>query len=128
MKLYKAIKKVFEDLGLSSMESNLFINALADYEAFQEILADKNTRTRIGRLLKLTGCGSIVTFASYKKTQEKAHGQIETREYYQTEKINQLEQKKDWKGLKSIIMEKKTLEKDGEHGEQKKEEYRHFIL
>ena len=63
-------------------------NRLADYEAFQEILADKNTRTRIGRLLKLTGCGSIVTFASYKKTQEKAHGQIETREYYQTEKIN----------------------------------------
>ena len=41
MKLYKAIKKVFEDLGLSSMESNLFINALADYEAFQEVPAIK---------------------------------------------------------------------------------------
>ena len=41
MKLYKAIKKVFEDLDLSSMESNLFINALADYEAFQEVPAIK---------------------------------------------------------------------------------------
>ena len=38
----------------------------------------------------------------YKKTQEKAHGQIETREYYQTEDIKWLSQKKnfssiDWK-------------------------------
>lgn len=39
-------------------------NRLAGYEAFQEILADKNTRTRIARLLKLTGCGSIITFVS----------------------------------------------------------------
>lgn len=29
-----------------------------------------------------------------KKTQEKAHGQIETREYYQTENIKWLSQKK----------------------------------
>ena len=38
----------------------------------------------------------------YKKTQEKAHGQIETREYYQTEDIKWLSHKKnfssiDWK-------------------------------
>ncbi len=39
---------------------------------------------------------------SYKKNQEKAHGQIETREYYQTEDIKWLGQKKAWKGLKSI--------------------------
>ena len=32
-------------------------------------------------------------------------------------------QKKEWKGLKSIVMEKKTLEKDGIQ----KEEYRYFI-
>lgn len=60
---------------------------------------------------------------SYKKTQEKAHGQIETREYYQTEDIRWLEQKKEWKGLKSIIMERKTLEKGGEE----RIEYRYFI-
>ena len=48
---------------------------------------------------------------SYKKTQEDS--QIETREYYQTEDIGWMEQKKEWKGLKSIVMEKKTLKKEG---------------
>ena len=59
----------------------------------------------------------------YKKTREKAHSQIETREYYQTEDIGWMEQKKEWKGLKSIAMEKKTLKKDGIE----KEEYCYFI-
>lgn len=43
---------------------------------------------------------------NYKRTQEKAHGQIEIREYYQTEEIKWMGQKKNWKGLKSIVMEK----------------------
>lgn len=51
------------------------------------------------------------------------HGQIEIREYYQTEDIKWLNQKKNWKGLKSIVMEKKTIKK--EEGEIK--EYRYFI-
>ncbi|MBQ6780722.1 MAG: ISAs1 family transposase [Treponema sp.] len=60
----------------------------------------------------------------YKKTQEKAHSQIETREYYQTDDIKWLPQLKNWKGLKSIGMERKTLERqDGT----KSEEYRYFI-
>ena len=59
----------------------------------------------------------------YKKTQEKAHGQIETREYYQTEDIKWLSQKKNWKGLKSIVMEKKRIEKAGKTTY----EYRYFI-
>ena len=59
----------------------------------------------------------------YKKTIEKAHGQIETREYYQTEDIGWLSQKKEWKGLKSIVMERKMIEKNGK----KTEEYRYFI-
>ena len=59
----------------------------------------------------------------YKKTLGKAHGQIETREYYQTEDIGWLSQKKEWKGLKSIIMERKTIEKNGK----KTEEYQYFI-
>ena len=37
----------------------------------------------------------------YKKTVEKAHGQIEIREYYQTETIRWLTQKKDGKGSKA---------------------------
>ena len=40
-------------------------------------------------------------------------GQIEIREYYQTEDIKWLSQKKNWKGLSSIVMEKKTLKKEG---------------
>ena len=50
-------------------------------------------------------------------------GQIETREYYQTEDIRWMIQKKDWKGLKSIAMERKSIEKKG----RKKTEYRYFI-
>ena len=60
---------------------------------------------------------------TYKKTQEKAHGQIESREYYQTEDIRWISQKKNWKGLKSIVMEKKSIEKEGK----KTVEYRYFI-
>ena len=66
---------------------------------------------------------AIEKSGAYKKTMEKAHGQIEIREYYQTEDIKWQEQKKEWKGMKSIIMERSTLEKFGE----RKEEYRYFI-
>lgn len=60
----------------------------------------------------------------YKKTQEKAHSQIETREYYQTDDIRWLPQLKNWRGLKSIGMERKTIiRQDGT----KSVEYRHFI-
>ena len=44
-------------------------------------------------------------------------------EYYQTEDIKWLSQKKNWKGLSSIVMEKKTIEKDGK----RRIEYRYFI-
>lgn len=59
----------------------------------------------------------------YKKTCEKAHGQIEIREYYQTEEIKWLKQKKDWKGIKSIGMERKRLIR----GEETQIEYRYYI-
>ena len=59
----------------------------------------------------------------YKRTIEKAHSQIEIREYYQTEMISWLNCKKEWKGLKSIGMEEKTIRKDGIE----KKEYRYFI-
>lgn len=59
----------------------------------------------------------------YTYTEEKAHGQIEKREYYQTDDIRWLAQKKDWKGIKSIGMEEKTIL--CEKGEKK--EYRYYI-
>ena len=60
---------------------------------------------------------------AYCKTVEKAHGQIEIREYYQTEQIGWLSQKKEWAGLKSIGMEEKTIKREGEE----KKEYRYYI-
>lgn len=68
-------------------------------------------------------CSEIEKTGNYKKTQEKAHSQIEIREYYQTEDICWLKRKKEWKGLKSIAMEKKSIEKKGK----KTVEYRYFI-
>lgn len=59
----------------------------------------------------------------YIRTAEKAHGQMEKREYYQTADIGWLSRKKEWKGIKSIGMEEKTI-KD-EKGERK--EYRYYI-
>lgn len=60
---------------------------------------------------------------NYYRSIEKAHGQTEIREYYQTEEIKWLSQKKNWKGLKSIGMEEKTIKKDGKE----KKEYRFYI-
>lgn len=68
-------------------------------------------------------CSVIKKSLGYKKVVEKAHGQTEIREYYQTEDIKWLGQKKDWKGLKSIAMERKTIERNGK----RTEEYRYFI-
>ena len=59
-------------------------------------------------------CDKIKKNGAYKLTREKAHSQVEVREYYQTEDINWLSQRKNWKGLKSIGMERKTIEhRDG---------------
>lgn len=61
---------------------------------------------------------------NYKRTVEKARSQIEKREYYQTEETGWLSQKKEWKGLKSIGMEEKTIRAEGK---EEKKEYRYYI-
>lgn len=78
---------------------------LVDYFAIEEELS------------KLRGSGQ------YKKTKEKARGQIETREYYQTQQIKWLEGKEKWGKLRSIGMVKTRTEKHG----QLKEETRYYI-
>jgi predicted transposase YbfD/YdcC len=60
---------------------------------------------------------------AYTKTVEKARSGIEKREYWQTEDIAWLGQKKDWAGLKSVAMTKNTIIKNGES----KTEVRYFI-
>jgi len=60
----------------------------------------------------------------YHKKVEKAHGQIETREYYQTDDIDWLHNKEKWAGIKSIGMVETVNEKtDGT----KTSEVRYFI-
>jgi predicted transposase YbfD/YdcC len=54
----------------------------------------------------LSGC-------SYAKKLEKARGGIEKREYWQTDDIAWLAQRKDWAGLKSIAMTRNTIVKNG---------------
>jgi predicted transposase YbfD/YdcC len=49
----------------------------------------------------------------YRQTIEKAHGQIEIREYYQTDHIAWLPGREQWKGLKTIGMSRNTYKKDG---------------
>ena len=57
-------------------------------------------------------CKKIKNKKNYKKTVEKAHSQIETREYYQTNDIKWLADKDKCKGLKTIGMIVKTIKKN----------------
>jgi predicted transposase YbfD/YdcC len=54
-----------------------------------------------------TGC-------AYHKTVDKARSAVEIREYWQTDDIGWLQQKKAWAGLASIVMTKNTIIKGGE--------------
>jgi predicted transposase YbfD/YdcC len=55
----------------------------------------------------LSGC-------AYHKVVGKARSAVEIREYWQTDDIEWLEQRKEWAGLSSIIMTKNTIIKGGE--------------
>lgn len=46
---------------------------------------------------------------AYKKKVEKARGKIEKREYWQTEDVSWLSQKKEWSGLRSMILTRNTV-------------------
>ena len=66
----------------------------------------------------------LLSKCTYTTTIEKAHGCLEKREYWQTDDISWLSQKKNWVGLKTIIMTKNTITtKNGEI----KTEVRYFI-
>ena len=69
-------------------------------------------------------CAQIKQDKNYKRTVEKAHGQIEVREYYQTGDVQWIDQRKNWKGLQSIGMEQTTITKKDEI---KTVEIRYFI-
>lgn len=81
-------------LSVKESQKNLYTE-ISEYFADDDLL--KETKGRAG----------------YKKTEEKSHSRIETREYYQCDRIKWMEEKGRWKGLKSIGMVRKTI-KDGE--------------
>ena len=56
---------------------------------------------------------NLVKDAIYKKTIEKEHNTIVTREYYMTDDIKWMNKKEKWPHLKSIGMTRNTYEKDG---------------
>lgn len=60
---------------------------------------------------------------AYTKVVEKARSSIEKREYWQTDDISWLTEKKDWTGLKTIAMTKNTITKN----EKTTTEVRYFI-
>lgn len=60
---------------------------------------------------------------AYKKQIEKSHSSIITYEYYQTENIKWYYDLKNWKGIKSFGLVKKTIEKNKE----KTVEFRYYI-
>lgn len=65
----------------------------------------------------------LLSKCAYTQTIEKARGGVEKREYWQTEDIDWLAQKKEWAGFRSIAMTRNTITKDGET----KTETRYFI-
>jgi len=81
-------------LALKANQHNTYLDVLQYFEdsEFKEILK------------KSHNC--------YKVTTEKARGQIEKREYYQTDDIAWLDKEKRWTGLKTIGMVEKTIKKD----------------
>ena len=54
----------------------------------------------------------LLTACAYTSTVEKARGGIEKREYWQTDSITWLTQRKQWIGLQSIAMTRNTITKD----------------
>ena len=56
--------------------------------------------------------GELKTKGLYLKTNEKAHGQIETREYFQTDDIKWLPNKEKWKDIKTIGMVRTVCKSD----------------
>lgn len=68
--------------------------------------------------------GEFLKKYAYKKTVEKARGTTEQREYWQTDDISWLSQKKEWEGLKTVILARNIVM--GKGGETSTEE-RYFI-
>ena len=126
-----AIPKLLDDINIKGHI------VTTDAMGCQKEIAEKIAKRRADYVLALKGNqGSLHEDVSlyfddsellkkcvYYKTTEKARSAIETREYWQTDDIQWLTQKKDWKKLKSIAMTRNTITR----GDKTTVETRYFI-
>ena len=91
----------------------------ADY-----VLALKGNQSTLATDVKeYFGDPDLLKGCAYHKTTEKSRGGIEIREYWQTDDIAWLSQKKDWAGLSTIAMTRNTIKTE----EKTTAECRYFI-
>ena len=96
-------------MGCQTEIATLIKKARADY-----VLALKGNQKILHEEVELYFADpDLLAKCAYTKTTEKARGGIEKREYWQTEDISWISNKKDWTGLKSIAMTKNTITKNG---------------
>ena len=103
----KAIKK--------ENRADYVLTVKENHKNLYEDIKEYFTLTETKEKLKASGC--------YVRTFEKAHGQLETREYYQSGDIKWLYGKDNWYGIKTIGMVETTIDKD----DKKTVESRYFI-
>lgn len=109
--------------GNKNQKSNHIVSAV-DEKGFclGQKCVEENTKLEDVRLY--FSDNEFLKKSAYKKTLGKARGIIEKREYWKTEDISWLSQKKEWMGLKTIILSRNTIR--GEKGEVRAED-RYFI-
>ena len=99
---------------IDAMGCQLNIAALIRQKRADYLLALKGNQGTLYEDVKLYfDDPSLLAGCATTSTLEKAHGGIERREYWQTDDINWMPQQKEWKGLKTIIMTRNTITKNG---------------
>jgi len=126
-----AIPKLLDDLNITSHIITI------DAMGYQKEIAKKIRKKKADYVLALKGnqgtlhedvkmyfdTPDLLCNCNYTITTEKARSGIERREYWQTDDIEWLSQKKDWAGLKTIAMTRNTIVKNGKQTS----ETRYFI-
>jgi len=96
-------------IGTQTEIANKIIEKNGDY-----VLAVKGNQGILLEEIKyFFDSAELLAESSYHKTTEKAHGQIEKREYWQHDDVKWLQKDNRWAGLKSIGMTRNTNIKDG---------------
>ncbi|TWH58019.1 putative transposase YbfD/YdcC [Desulfitobacterium sp. LBE] len=103
-------------MGTQTKIAEQIVNQKADY-----VLAVKENQANLYKDIALYFEEEEFKKGSgHTRTLEKARSQMEKRDYYQSEDVSWLADKERWKGLKSIGMVVKTIEKQGKVTEEKR--------